>query len=115
MRLFHGTNIDNVTSIKKSGLIAKFEGVYLTDSIDSAIRWTGIKLMHSSPFMAVIEVEVDEKKLEEGVDHSPAMVDLFGVGKSLVSPRSIPKSRIKRVHYFELTQMRKELDQTLKK
>lgn len=103
MRLFHGTSIENVESIQKTGLVSKYEGVYLTDSLESAIRWIGFRLsVTGAEVMAVIEVEVDEKKLEEGTDHSPLMVQLFGVGKSLVSTKAIPKSRVKKVHYFKL-------------
>lgn len=52
-------------------------------------------------YMAFIEVEVDETKLEEGTDHSPMMVKLFRVGKSFLSPKPISKSRIKKVHYIK--------------
>ena len=103
MRLYHATRIENVASIKEQGLKAMFEGVYLTDSLDSACRWMGFRLRAmGEESLAVIEVEVDETKLEEGTDHSPFMVQMFGVGKSLVSPKSIPKSRIKKVHYFKI-------------
>ena len=99
MRLYHGTSIKNVESIRKTGLISKFDGVYLTDSLESAVRWIGFRLM-GEPNMAVIEVEVDPETLEEGCDHSPMMVTLFGVGRSLVSPRDIPKENIKEIHYY---------------
>jgi hypothetical protein len=103
MRLYHATSIENVASIKEQGLKAFWEGVYLTDSIDSALRWIGFRLtaMGKSE-IAVIEVEVDGSKLEEGTDHSPFMVQFFGVGKSLLSQKSIPKSRVKRVHYYKI-------------
>jgi hypothetical protein len=103
MRLYHATRIENVPSIQEQGLKAMFEGVYLTDSIESACRWMGFRLRAmGEDTLAVIEVEVDETKLEEGTDHSPFMVQMFGVGKSLLSPKSIPKSRIKKIHYFKI-------------
>ncbi len=103
MRLFHGTSIRNVDSIKSTGLTSKFEGVYLTDSLESAIRWIGFRLrITGEEEMAVVEVDVDETKLEEGTDHSPLMVMMFGVGRSLLSVKPIPKSRVKKVHYFKI-------------
>jgi hypothetical protein len=102
-RLFHATSIENVQSIKEKGLISKFDGVYLTDSMESACRWMAFRFKAmGKDLMAVIEVEVNESKLIEGSDHSPMMVQLFGVGRSLVSERNIPKSRIKKVHYFKI-------------
>jgi len=103
MRLYHATSIENVASIKEQGLKVFWEGVYLTDSIDSALRWMGFRMRAmGKENIAVIEVEVDESKLEEGTDHSPFMVQFFGVGKSLLSSKPIPKSRIKKVHYYKL-------------
>jgi hypothetical protein len=104
MRLYHATSIENVDSIRKEGLKVFWEGVYLTDSIESALRWMGFRLRAmGKSHIAVIEVEVDETKLEEGTDHSPFMVQFFGVGKSLLSTKPIPKSRIKRVHYYDIS------------
>jgi len=103
MRLFHATAIENVESIKEKGLLSKFEGVYLTDSLDSACRWIGFRLeAMGQDQLAVIEVDVDEETLEEGVDHSPLMVKLFGVGRSLLSIDPIPAEKIKEVHYFKI-------------
>jgi hypothetical protein len=56
------------------------------------------------PQMIVVEVEVEEKGLVEGCDHSPLMVQIFGVGKSLVSPKTIPPSKIKEIHYYQLNE-----------
>jgi hypothetical protein len=103
MRLYHATSVENVESIKAHGLKVFWEGVYLTDSIDSALKWMGFRLRASGKnSIAVIEVEVDETKLVEGTDHSEFMVQLFGVGKSLLSLKPIPKSRVKDVHYYKI-------------
>ena len=103
IRLFHATRVGNIPSILAKGLVSQFEGVYLTDSEESASRWMGFRLAAmGEERMAIVEVEVDPSKLIEGTDHSPMMVKLFGVGKSLVSPKRIPKSAIKTVHYYEL-------------
>lgn len=106
LRLFHATSARNEESIKKKGLLSKWEGVYLTDSAESAARWIGFRLAAiGEPTMIVVEVEVEEKTLVEGCDHSPIMVQLFGVGKSLVSTKSISPSKIKKIHYYQLNKL----------
>ena len=101
MRLFHATSFNNVASIKANGLKPGFDGcVYLTDSIESAQRWIGFRLIDTDK-LCVIEVEVDESKLEAGCDHSELMVTIFGVGKSLTYPELITKKQIKKYHYFQ--------------
>ena len=102
LRLFHATSVENVDSILAQGLLAKWEGVYLTDSAESAARWMGFRFaaMGVNKF-AVIEVEVSGRGLVEGIDHSPLMHTLFGAGKSILSPKPIPPSAIREVHYFE--------------
>ena len=103
VRLFHATSARNEESIREKGLLSKWEGVYLTDSAESAARWIGFRLAAmGEPLMIVVEVEVEEKSLVEGADHSPIMVQLFRVGKSLVSPKKIPPSKIKEIHYYQL-------------
>lgn len=102
--LYHGTSVRNVESIRKKGLKVFFEGVYLTDSLESATRWTSFRLaVAGETQVAVVEVEVDEKKLVEGNDHSPLMVAIFGVGQSLLSPKSISPKRIKNIHIQKIT------------
>jgi len=103
MRAYHATSVSNVDSIEENGLVIKWDYVYLTDSIDSALKWMGFRLKATGEDkVAVIEVEVDESKLGEGMDHSPMMVTLFGVGKSWVSEEPIPASAIKEVHLFKI-------------
>lgn len=83
--LYHGTSVKNLESIQNRGLIQQFEGVYLTDSEESAARWCGFKLhAQGENQVAVIKVIVDEDKLEPGIDHSPMMVSIFGVGESIL-------------------------------
>jgi hypothetical protein len=103
VRLFHATSAKHAESIREKGLLSMWEGVYLTDSAESATRWMGFRLAAmGEPQMIVVEVEVEEKTLVEGCDHSPIMVQIFGVGKSLVSPKSIPPSKIKGIEYYSL-------------
>lgn len=103
MRLFHATRTENIPSIQEKGLLPMLGEIYLTDSIESAHRWMGFRFAAvGDTTFSVVEVEVDEKSLYEGTDHSPLMVALFGVGKSLVSTKRIPKSRIKNIHHFKI-------------
>lgn len=105
VRLFHATSAKNQESIREKGLVSKWEGVYLTDSAESAARWIGFRLAAvGEPLMIVVEVEVEEEDLVEGTDHSPLMVKLFGVGKSLVSPKTIPPNCIKAIEYYQLNE-----------
>jgi hypothetical protein len=93
--LYHGTSVKNLESILEKGIIQKYEGVYLTDSEESAARWCGFKLhTQGENQVAVIKVIVDEDKLEPGVDHSPMMHTLFGVGESLLHSGDIPNDMI---------------------
>lgn len=102
LRLFHATAVENVDSILAHGLLVKWDGVYLTDSAESAARWMGFRFAAMGIYkFAVIEVEVSSRGLIEGSDHSPMMHTLFGAGKSILSPKPIPPSAIREVHYFE--------------
>jgi len=103
VKLYHATDADNLGRILMEGLIAKWEGVYLTDSAESAARWIGFRLaaMGKSK-MIVVEVEISPKGLKEGCDHSPIMETLFGVGKSILSPKPIPAKCIKNVYEYQL-------------
>jgi len=101
--LYHGTSILNVDSIEKTGLRKSiFEGgVYLTESAESAANWTGFKLAaQGQTQLAVIEVRVDESKLEPGMDHSPMMQTMFGAGESIVHEGDIPVEQIINILYF---------------
>jgi hypothetical protein len=101
--LFHATSAKHEQSILEKGLLSKWEGVYLTDSAESAARWIGFRLRaQGEDRMIVVEVEVNNKDLVEGCDHSPLMVQIFGVGKSLLHEKPVPPDAIKRIHHYEL-------------
>ncbi len=103
VKLYHATDAANLGSILDKGLISKWEGVYLTDSAESAARWIGFRLAAMGrEKMIVVEVEISPKGLEEGTDHSPIMEKLFGVGKSILSPKSIPAKCIKNIYEYQL-------------
>jgi hypothetical protein len=101
--LYHATRFENLGSILEKGLVSKWEGVYLTDSRESAVRWMGWRFQAEGlKEMLIVEVKVNEKDLEDGIDHSPLMVKLFGVGKSLVHPEGITPDKITNLYKVEL-------------
>ena len=100
-KLYHGTSVKNVEGILSEGISKFWEGVYLTDSAESAARWCGFKLKAMGENqVAVIEVEVDESKLTDGCDHSDMMVKLFGVGAALLHEGAVPLDQVKNVIYY---------------
>lgn len=104
MKLYHGTSVNNVESILKTGLHGSVfeQAVYLTDSAESAARWIGFRLAAiGEPELAVIEVDVNEDTLSPGVDHSPAMQAIFGCGESLLHEGDIAPDKITQVLYFK--------------
>ena len=106
--LYHGTSAKNLDSIQEKGLEHRFEGIYLTDSIDSAQRWTSFRVQaQGESELMVVEVKVDESKLEEGCDHSPMMETIFGVGKSILHQGDIPLLDITEYHLFKITTKQK--------
>lgn len=101
--LYHGTSVKNVESILAEGLSRFWEGVYLTDSPESAARWTGFRLRAiGEDEIAVIEVQVDSAKIQPGVDHSPIMHEMFGVGESILHEGAVPADQITGVTYYQL-------------
>jgi hypothetical protein len=103
MRLFHATRTQNIDSIQSQGLLARWDGVYLTDSIESAQRWMGWRFAaQGDRTFAVVEICAEGLELEEGADHSPLMHELFGAGKSLVCAESVPPDRIREIHLFSI-------------
>ena len=97
MKLYHGTNYKNLSSILAKGLKKSIEGgVYLTDSKKSAVAWTAIRVVASGgDTILVCEVDVDEEKLELGCDHSPMMQEIFGCGESYLYRDDISTDKIK--------------------
>lgn len=98
-RYFHATPAENVPSIRKEGLKPMFGEIYMADSEENAVRWMGFR-MGGKPF-AVIEVEVNEKKVTLGGDHSPLMQKIFKCGDSFVYDKVIPPSSIKKIYHYQ--------------
>ena len=102
-KYYHGTRKENLASIMDKGLISKFEGVYLTNSVESAARWMLPRLLPSdSNTIIVIEVTIDSDFVVEGCDHSEMMVKLFGVGESWLSEDDISSDKITNIFDVEL-------------
>jgi hypothetical protein len=93
-RLYHATCLNNIPSILDQGLKkSPFEGgVYLTDSEESAVRWVLVRGIQN---IVVIGVDVEEEKLQPGVDHSPLMQELFGCGESYLHQGDIDVVNLK--------------------
>ena len=103
MKAYHATKMSNAISIQEKGILPVFDFVYLTDSLESAMRWMGFRFAAAGEKnIAIIEVDVEESLLSQGYDHSPLMVEIFGVGKSLVSETQIPPEKIVDIHYYKL-------------
>lgn len=83
------------------GIKQHWEGVYLTDSAESAAKWVGLKL-HAlgEDSVVVFEVEVEAHKLSDGTDHSPIIHELMGVGESILHEGNISNKKIKNVLEF---------------
>ena len=110
---YHGTSLDNLNKIIESGkLKSMFEGIYFTDSVESAVRWQIPKIIgKGSPDVpetkfAVIVVELDENDVEPGMDHSPMMNKLFGVGESYL----YIKGDIPAIKFNEILEVQIELN-----
>lgn len=97
MRLFHATKIENVPGILKDGLKKHLDGIYLSDSIEGAALWKAVQMQNQT--VAVVEVEVDERAIREGEDHSPEMQAVIGAGKSFVSTKKIPSKSVIQIHF----------------
>jgi hypothetical protein len=106
MRLFHATKLENVPDILKYGLKKSLDGVYLSDSIKGAAKWKAA-FVKKKLEVAVVEVEVDGRKIHEGCDHSPLMQKRFGAGKSFLSPKSIPAKSVKRILFCTIEKRRR--------
>jgi hypothetical protein len=91
---YHGTSIKNLGSILKKGILASpFEqGVYLTDSKESALAWMSMRLLTDD--ILVIELTVDDSKIEPGIDHTPLVQKLFGCGESYLYKGDIPPDQL---------------------
>ena len=70
MKYYHGTSYSNLLKIIEDGKIKKsMEGiVYLAKTKEEAFRFVALRYM--SEDIAVIELELDEKNIEETFDHS---------------------------------------------
>lgn len=70
-KYYHGTSYSNLLKIINDGKIkASMEGiVYLAKTKEDAFKFVALRYMTED--IAVIELELDESKIEETFDHSP--------------------------------------------
>lgn len=65
---YHATPYENSFSIIANGIKANYEGiVYLTKEMDDAIKFVAVRGCRD---ILIIEVSVDDEKVEETFDHS---------------------------------------------
>ena len=71
MKYYHGTSLSNLLKIIDDGKIkTSMEGiVYLAETQEDAFKFVALRYMAET--IAVIELELDESKIEETFDHSP--------------------------------------------
>lgn len=113
MKYFHATQLENVPSIWEDGLRLCLGEIYLTDTIDSAMRWAAMRMLGQESFeIAVVEVEIDETLVEEGTDHSPIVHTLFGVGPSFVTRQPIEAEQIIDIHHLSCSFNEQETEAT---
>lgn len=103
MILFHGTDYNNLSSILSRGLKKHWEGIYLTDSKESAFRWVAFKLKAMGlKDVLVVEVDVDENLCQPGMDHSPFIEKIFGCGKSILYTDNISTKNILNYYHYKI-------------
>lgn len=71
MKYYHGTSYSNLLKIINDGKIKKsIEGiVYLAKTKEDAFKFVALRYMTED--IAVIELDLNEKNIEETFDHSP--------------------------------------------
>ena len=95
MKMYHATNIENLSSILEKGILRGFDGiVYLAEKPEYAARFLKVRLVKE---ILVIEVDVPEEKIEEQFDHNEKF---FGC-KAFGYPEDIPVEMIGDLYKFE--------------
>jgi len=95
-KFYHATSFDNLGSILSKGLVPGCDGIiYLAETREDALKF--VVLRYANEEILTIEVELDEKEVEETFDHSYS----FFKCKSFGYPKVIPIDEI------DLEKMRK--------
>ena len=74
MKLYHATNLENLSDILDEGLKPSFEVIYFAESYEKALAFLALRSID----VVVFEVEVDIEQCQESFDHNESMfVDYF--------------------------------------
>ena len=104
--LYHSTNYSNLSSILSEGIKKHLEGVYFTDSKESALIFS--VLSHKED---VLVIEVDEKDLDENFmsiswdSANERLANLFKVDnfETYVYTKSVEPEMIRNMYHYELS------------
>ena len=79
-KYYHGTSYDNLLKIIEDGEIkTSAEGiVYLAETKEDAFRFVVFRHIHED--IVVIELELDDSKIEETFDHNPIILKCKAFG-----------------------------------
>lgn len=97
-RYYHATPKENLQSIMKDGIQAKFGGVYCSTDEETSARWICFSRMHCKEIITLpFDRPNGDKRISIGTDHSPILTKILGVedeGSSFVSSEEIPPQDI---------------------
>lgn len=95
-KFYHATPLENFGSILNQGLLVGFDGItYLAETIPEAYRFISIRCF-GKPVL-VIEVELDESKVQETFDHNHSFFKCRAFGY----PDTIPLEQMTNFWKFE--------------
>tara|TARA_R110001632_G_C11187297_1_gene401600 strand:+ start:198 stop:614 length:417 start_codon:yes stop_codon:yes gene_type:complete len=96
-RYYHATDIDNLQSIMRRGILA-VPYVYCSTAEETAARWMSFTRYGSKQIVTLpFDREEGDPSMSIGIDHSPLMTQLVGVdddGSSFTSSETIPPEDI---------------------
>tara|TARA_R110000822_G_scaffold115209_2_gene246964 strand:- start:7907 stop:8323 length:417 start_codon:yes stop_codon:yes gene_type:complete len=96
-RYYHATDIDNLPSIMRKGILA-VPFVYCSTAEETAARWMSFSRHGSKQIVTLpFDREEGDPRMSIGIDHSPLMTQLVGVdddGASFTSNEAIPPEDI---------------------
>jgi hypothetical protein len=97
-RYYHATPKENLGSIMRDGIQARFGEVYCSTDEDSAARWICFTRMGCKEIMTLpFNRPQGDKRMQLGADHSPILTKMFGIdeeGASFTSSETIPPEDI---------------------
>jgi len=87
-KYFHATPMKNLDSILESGVKVGCDGItYLAETKEEAYRFVALRCFED---ILVVEVELDENKVEETFDHNPNFFKCKAFGyPELITPDEI--------------------------